>query len=74
MKYGVRLNDALKRRASEVVVGAKDGEFGLLKDARHILHAEIKLVITHGTGVAAHAIHQFYFDVSFEHGVVRRAL
>ena len=74
MDDGIWLNYAFERRAGEVVVGAKDGEFRLFEDASHVLHAEVELVIAHRTGIATHAVHQLYLDIALEHGVVGRPL
>ena len=74
MNDGIRFNHTLERRSREVVIGAKNGEFGFFEDACHILHAKIELVIAHRTGIATHAVHQLNLHIALEYGVVGRAL
>ena len=62
--HHIRLHQPLKSRSREVIIGADDGKLGLPEQPRHILHAEVELMIAYRSRVITHQIHQPHLDIS----------
>ena len=56
---------------SEIIVGADDRKLRHLKDAHHVVDAEIELMVADGSSIIFHLVHQSYFHISLEERVIR---
>ena len=72
--YSVRLDESFHAGSGEVVVCAYDRELCHAEKARHVLKAEVKLMVSYCRCIIAHHVHQLYLYITFEHSVVGRAL
>ena len=65
-QHDIWLDKAFKCSASEVVVGTDDREVCLLEEANHIVETVVELVVSNGSCIIMHPIHQSDFDVPLE--------
>ena len=68
---GIRLYDICQFGTGEIIVGADDRKLCHLEDAHHVVDAEIELMVSDGSSIIFHLVHQSYFHISLEERIIR---